>query len=47
MYKQPTALPTITFKIVRYEVFQTQPVEFKIIKIQFTPFLFKLNFDFF
>nr|CAD2185932.1 unnamed protein product [Meloidogyne enterolobii] len=25
MYKQPTALPTITFKIVRYEVFQTQP----------------------
>jgi len=30
MYKQPTALPTITFKIVRYEVFQAQPVEFKI-----------------
>lgn len=25
MYKQPTALPTITFKVVRYEVFQSQP----------------------
>lgn len=29
MYKQPTAFPPLTFKIVRYEVFKTQPVRTK------------------
>lgn len=33
MYKQPSAIPQLTFRVVRYEVFKIQPVNFFLITI--------------